>query len=166
MSKRLSMILPLMCVSALTHTRDRAPNASHLYQLKRRQNIKPEETLRVQPESFTQLCCACAHLKLPADCKRRIITGTIAMPSMGKLSGEGSGYTYLANAESGTLEITLPSLHRPIITATAQDAHKTRTIEITGRDPHTVTLSISEFTGDEEIIIDFHAIQLEVTTQE
>ncbi len=160
------MILPIMCVSAITHTRDRAPNASHLYQLKRRRNIKPEETLRVQPESFTQLCCACAHLKLPADCKKRIITGTIAMPSMGKLSGEGSGYTYLANAESGTIEITFPSLHRPIITATAQDAQKARAIEIAGRELHSVTLSILEFTGDEEIIIDFHALQLEETTEE
>ncbi len=165
MSKRLSMILPLMCVSALTHTRDRAPNASHLYQLKRRRNIKPEETLRIQPESFTQLCCACAQLKLPTDCKRRIITGTIPMPSMGKLSGEGSGYTYLANAELGTVEISFPSLHRPIITATAQDAQQARTIEIIGRELHSATLSIPEFTGDEGIIIDFHAIQLEETTQ-
>ncbi|MEX0848643.1 MAG: hypothetical protein WD055_00260 [Candidatus Dependentiae bacterium] len=154
------MMLPLAFISLTgLEARERDPEAKNVYTLKRNRAIRPETPLLVQAQSFAQLCCACAQLTVPDDCKGKIVVGSIQMPGMGSIPGSGPGFTYVADATTGTVVITFDTLVLPVVTATAQDTNAPRTVQIIDRTNNTVTLSINGFVAGEPTIVDFHAIQ-------
>ena len=165
MKKQLIMILPLAFMSLVSlNAKERDANSEHVYTLKRNRAIRPEAPLQAQAQSFAQLCCACAGLTLPDDCKGKIVVGSIQMPGMGQIAGAEQGYSFVADATNGTIVITFDSLILPVVTATAQDMNAPRTVQITERTNSTVTLLINGFVMGDPTIVDFHAIQFACPT--
>jgi hypothetical protein len=160
MNKRTMMMLPLAFISLTTlQARERDPKAEDVYTLKRNRAIRPEAPLQAQAQSYAQLCCACAQLTVPDDCKGKIVVGSVEMPGAGQISGFGPGFSYVADATTGTIVITFDTLILPVVTSTAQDTNAPRTVQIIDRTNTTVTLSINGFVMGEPTIVDFHAIQ-------
>ncbi len=81
------------------------------------------------------------------------------MPSEGEAEGQGTGFSYIANAETATIVISFDDATPASVTATAHDLDETRTVVVTDQTESSVTLRIVGFTPGNPTIVEFKTIQ-------
>lgn len=90
-----------------------------------------------------------------------VVAGSIIMPSEGETTGTGTGFSYIADAQAGTVIITFNELTSPTVHASAHDIDAKRAVSITIHSETTVALHIENFTPGNPTVVEFNAIQFE-----
>ena len=83
------------------------------------------------------------------------------MPSEGQSEGQGTGFSYIADAETATIVISFDEVISTPVTATAHDLDETRTVIITEQTENSVTLHIEGFAAGNPTIVEFKTVQSE-----
>ena len=147
--------ITLLLVSALSlYTAVREPNHKQIKQMSLMRRNRG-----VQKDIAALMCST--HMPHKTSEKDIVVAGAITMPTEGERAGTGTGFSYVADAQAGTIVITFNELVSPTVTATAQDLDTTRTVKIVHQTENMVTLSISDFSAENPTVVEFNAIQFE-----
>lgn len=140
--------ITLACLSVLS-----------LYPAKRESNRKYMEKISQQrrDKGIVDATAAAIH----ATENEINVTGSIVMPIDGVLEGSGTGFSYAADAQNGTVMITFDELTIPTVTATAHDVDASRNVKIIALSEATVILHIEGFTPGNPTVVEFNATQIE-----
>lgn len=150
MKYRLGIIPVFISVFSL-HTAPREPNRKYIEKTSQKRRCRG-----IQTAAAAAMCSV-----RNASENEIVVAGSIAIPSEGEIAGTGTGFSYIADAQTGTVVITFDALNSPTVSATAHDIDATRSVKITEQTEKTVTLCIVDFISGNPAVIEFSAIQFE-----
>lgn len=140
--------ITLACLSALSlYAAVREPNRKYIEKISQQRRSKG-----IHDAMAAALCT----VRTISD-HEVVVSGSIVMPTEGETTGTGTGFSYVADAQTGTVVITFDELTSPTVNATAHDVEAKRNVSIKTQSETTVTLRIENFKAANPTIVEFCA---------